>query len=70
MMRCCFSYLAASFSVPLTASVTEGGSATICVTMMATPENATLENEVVVNLSNMDGSGEDDVTIINNNINN
>lgn len=51
---------AALFAVPMTASVTEDGTATmICVEMMATPENATLAKKVVVNLSTMDGSGTD-----------
>jgi hypothetical protein len=33
----------------------------VCVEMMTTPENATLAKEVVVNMSSMDGSGEDRV---------
>ena len=56
-MRYFLPYSAASFSVPLTTSVIENKTVIMCVTMTATPENATLAKEVVVNLSTMDGSG-------------
>lgn len=62
---CSLSFSAASFDIPLRASVTENGTATICVKMTATPENATLAKEVVVNLSTMDGSGMDEVAKLN-----
>ena len=49
--------LAASFEVPATATVVEGGTAMVCARMVATPAEAVLSKEVVVTLSSMDGSG-------------
>lgn len=52
---------AASFAVPSTVSVSEGGAATsVCVEMTAIPANATLAKEVVVTLSTRDGTGTGD----------
>lgn len=59
MMLFSLSITAASFSVPQTESIVEGDTTTVCVTMKAIPENATLADEVAVSLSSMDGSGKD-----------
>lgn len=50
--------------MPTSASVTENGAPImVCVEMTATPGNATLAKEVVVNLSTMDGTGIDIIVI-------
>ena len=57
LFRVCF-FSVASFTMPTSTTVSEGGSAVmVCTQMMTTPEAAVLSKEVVVTLSTIDGSG-------------
>lgn len=49
---------AVSFAMPASATIVEGGSAVaLCVEMTATSMAATLDKEVVLTLSTVDGTG-------------
>ena len=51
------SFSVASFAIPATSGITEGGSTLLCVQMVAISTAVTLGIDVVVNLSTENGSG-------------